>query len=35
MGLKRTNNEDSLWVDESHGLFVVSDGMGGYEREER
>jgi protein phosphatase len=34
MGLKRTNNEDSLWVDESHGLFVVSDGMGGYERGE-
>lgn len=33
-GLKRSINEDSILVDETHGLFVVSDGMGGHERGE-
>jgi len=34
VGLKRTLNEDSILVAEAHGLFVVSDGMGGYEKGE-
>ena len=29
VGLKRANNEDSFFVDESLGLFMVADGMGG------
>lgn len=31
VGLKREANEDSILVDESLGLFVVADGMGGHE----
>ncbi len=29
-GLKRTNNEDSIYTNNSEGLFVLSDGMGGH-----
>lgn len=28
---RRANNEDAMVVDLDHGLFVVADGMGGYE----
>ncbi|GEM_PF-3273370 len=28
---RRSNNEDRLCVDPGLGLFVVADGMGGYE----
>jgi serine/threonine protein phosphatase PrpC len=28
-GKHRPNNEDSLYVDEDIGLFIVADGMGG------
>ena len=30
IGRVRTNNEDSLWVDEPQGLLIVADGMGGH-----
>lgn len=30
VGLKRSKNEDNLLVDESMGLFIVADGMGGH-----
>lgn len=29
-GLVRPNNEDNLYLDQSTGLFVVADGMGGH-----
>jgi protein phosphatase len=29
VGLKRENNEDSFFLDNDQGLFVVADGMGG------
>ena len=29
-GLMRTNNEDRVYVDESLGLFLVVDGVGGH-----
>ena len=29
-GKHRPNNEDSLYVDEDAGLFIVADGMGGH-----
>jgi serine/threonine protein phosphatase PrpC len=29
-GMKRSNNEDSFLVDESLGLYIVCDGMGGH-----
>jgi protein phosphatase len=29
-GLRRKRNEDSVLVMDSHGVFVVADGMGGY-----
>lgn len=29
-GLVRSRNEDSIFVDESRGLFIVADGMGGH-----
>jgi protein phosphatase len=31
VGLKRTQNEDYIWVDEPAGLYIVADGMGGQE----
>lgn len=31
IGLKREKNEDSLYMDEPKGLFIVSDGVGGAE----
>lgn len=30
VGLQRSNNEDSFYNDEQHGLFIVADGMGGH-----
>jgi PPM family protein phosphatase len=30
VGLKRTSNEDSFWIDLSYNLFIVVDGMGGH-----
>src|SRR5947207_269443 len=29
-GKQRGNNEDAVWVDQSLGLLVVCDGMGGH-----
>lgn len=34
VGLRRERNEDALVVDESLGLFLVADGMGGHEHGE-
>lgn len=31
VGLIRKNNEDSYYIDEVGGIFVVADGMGGHE----
>ncbi len=30
VGQKRTNNEDAFHVDDTKGLFIVADGMGGH-----
>ncbi len=30
VGLKRSNNQDSILVDSKLGLFIVADGMGGH-----
>ncbi len=30
-GLVRRKNEDSTFADPSHGLFILADGMGGYD----
>lgn len=30
MGLVRQNNEDSFWIDQEQGLFIICDGMGGH-----
>lgn len=35
IGRVRDHNEDSLKVDDDHGLFVVADGMGGHNAGER
>ena len=29
IGMKRTNNEDAIYVNEQKNLYVVADGMGG------
>ena len=29
VGLVRDNNEDSYWIDEDKGIFIVCDGIGG------
>ncbi len=31
IGQRRTQNEDSVWVNEQVGLYIVADGMGGQE----
>jgi len=31
VGRKRTNNEDSLFIDKGQNLYVVADGMGGHQ----
>jgi serine/threonine protein phosphatase PrpC len=31
VGLKRTNNEDYLLVDEDRNIFILADGMGGHQ----
>lgn len=31
VGMKRTGNEDSLFLDDEHRLYVVADGMGGHQ----
>jgi len=31
VGRKRTNNEDSLFINEDQNLYVVADGMGGHQ----
>lgn len=28
---KKRNNEDYIWVDQQAGLFIIADGMGGYQ----
>lgn len=33
-GLQRAHNEDSYWADTEHGLWLVTDGMGGPARGE-
>ena len=30
VGLRRDNNQDSFLIDESLGLYLVADGMGGH-----
>jgi len=30
IGLTRNNNEDSFFIDNKQGLFIVADGMGGH-----
>ena len=30
VGTKRTNNEDYIQIEDSLGLVVLADGMGGY-----
>ena len=30
IGLKRANNEDAYFINESRGLFILADGMGGH-----
>ena len=30
VGRKRRSNEDSLLIDDEHGIYVVADGMGGH-----
>ena len=30
IGRRRDQNEDSLFIDDSMGLYVVADGMGGH-----
>src|SRR5579871_106710 len=35
IGRKRANNEDSYFVDEELGLFMVADGMGGHKGGDR
>jgi protein phosphatase len=30
IGLRRTTNEDAYFINESSGLFIVADGMGGH-----
>jgi len=29
-GLVRTSNEDRYWIDDTHGVFLVVDGVGGH-----
>ena len=30
IGMKRTNNEDAIYINEQKNLYLVADGMGGY-----
>ena len=29
IGMKRTNNEDAIYINEQKNLYLVADGMGG------
>lgn len=29
LGLRRSNNEDAFWFDDTQGIYIVCDGMGG------
>ena len=31
IGMKRKGNEDALFLDDTLGLYVVADGMGGHQ----
>ena len=30
IGRIRSHNDDYVWIDQSMGLFIAADGMGGY-----
>ena len=31
VGLKRSENQDSIYIDNDLGLYIVADGMGGHQ----
>ena len=30
IGMKRTNNEDAIYINEQKNLYLVADGMGAF-----